>query len=99
MQIDLFFVVFLAVLLANILAGIIHSNMMHFGGIRRIKRHKLIPIADKDFENLNIPPSNEVLESELDKQAEIMARAMKILHKQIRDKTGGEIDLENPPAE
>lgn len=96
MEID-FFTVFLAVLLANILAGIIHINMMHFGGIRRIKRRKLIPIADKDFENLNIPPSSEVMESELDKHAEIMARALKILNKQIKDKMDGEIDLENPP--
>lgn len=98
MQIDLFFIVFLAVLLAYILAGIIHNNIMSFRFSMR-RRLRPVPIADKDFENLNIPPSNEVLESELDKQAEIMARAMKILNKQIRDKTGGEIDLENPPGE
>lgn len=89
-----FLKIFLAVLLANLLS-LVFSECINLIS-RELRYSKRPKIVKSVRPRSHVPPSDEVLEQELDQQAEIMARALRIIKKQVDEKTDGEIDLDSP---
>lgn len=77
MEID-FFTMFMAVLLANILSGIIINDLLSYRNRRGFKRRKL-PVA------IGIPESKEVEQANMDGQMEAVIKSMRRAERKLRE--------------